>query len=62
MEIQKVEYLEIEKSFLNEIKRIFLNLLMMSLGAKMKNNGHKLRRLNTFDFFLSFYYSVHEVF
>ena len=62
MEIQKVEYLEIEKSFLHEIKRIFLNLLMMSLGAKMKNNGHKLRRLNTFDFFSSFYYSVHEVF
>ena len=40
--IQKFEYLENEKSFLDEIKSIFHNIQEISYGAKMKNSGHKL--------------------
>ena len=41
-EIQKLEYLKNEKSFLDEIKRIFQNYL--SRRKKMKNSRHKLEK------------------
>ena len=45
-EIQKIEYLENEKSFLDEIKRIFHSFWRAIIWCKnknlMKNRGHKL--------------------
>ena len=45
MEIQKLEYLETEKSFLDEIKSIFHNYLSKGyhLMTKWKNSRHKLQ-------------------
>ena len=40
--LQKFEYLENEKSFLEEIKSIVLVFEGLSSGEKIKNNGHKL--------------------
>ena len=40
--LQKFEYLENEKSFLEEIKSIVLVFEELSSGEKIKNNGHKL--------------------
>ena len=43
MEIQKTEYLENEKSFLDEIKNTFEGLSMSEKKKKLlKNSGHKL--------------------
>ena len=42
MELQKCEYLENEKSFSVEIKRVFHNYLRAIIWQKMKNSGDKL--------------------
>ena len=39
--ITKFEYLENEKSFLDEIKTFFIVFDELSFGAKIKNSGHK---------------------
>ena len=40
--MQTFEYLENEKSFLDEIKIIFHITSGLSFGEKVKNSGHKL--------------------
>ena len=42
VEIQKYEYLENEKSFLDEIKSIFHSFWRLSFSEKIKNGRHKL--------------------
>ena len=43
MEIQKIEYLDNEKSFLDKIESIFLNYYRAVIWCKkMENSGHKL--------------------
>ena len=42
MEIQKFEYLESGKSFLDEIKKILKVSERLSFAEKIKNSGHKL--------------------
>ena len=41
MEIQKLEYLEHEQSFLDEIKTFFIVFQGLSYGEKIKISGHK---------------------
>ena len=41
--IEKFEYLENEKRFLDEIKTIFHNYLRAIIGEKMKNSRRKLQ-------------------
>ena len=42
MKIQKSEYFENVKSFLDETKNIFHNYLTIIIQWKIKNSGHKL--------------------
>ena len=42
LEMQKIEHLENERSFLDEIKSIFHSFWGLSFGEKVKNSRHKL--------------------
>ena len=42
MEIQKFEYLEKGKSFLDEIKKVFIIISGLRFGEKMKNSRRKI--------------------
>ena len=40
--MQNFEYIENEKSFLDQIKAFFIIFEGLSFGEKIKNSGHKL--------------------
>ena len=65
MEIQKIEYLENEKSFLDEIKTFFIVFEGLSFSEKYKfdkNSGHKLYVFWLFILWQSKIYTVQSIY
>ena len=53
MEIQKLEYLKNQKTFLDEIKSTFHNYLSVTFGEKMRISGHSLQQTTVFVLYLT---------